>query len=84
MVALNNIELSEELKEYWKFRMTALTLSDQVTQEDYGLAIPEGKEKIIPLDWQKSKRKESVKIKLIQGSEQTHSEDPVKQQMKLL
>ena len=54
MAALNNIELSEELKEYWEFRMTALTLSDQVTQEDYGLSIPEGKEKVIPLVWQKS------------------------------
>ena len=36
IATLNNIELSNELKEYWKYRMTALTLNDQVTQEDHG------------------------------------------------
>ena len=73
MVALNNVELSDELKEYWEFRRTALTLRDQVTQEDYGLSIPEGKEEITPLDWQKSRRDDTSKIKLIQDSEQPTS-----------
>ena len=50
LAALNNVEISDELKDYWEFRSTALTVNDEVTQDDYGLAIPEGKEKIVALD----------------------------------
>lgn len=72
MSVFNNVQLNPELDYFWNFRRKRLTFDDQVTQEDYGLAISEEKEKIIHLNLRRFKRKQkSDKANLIQDFEQT-------------